>query len=1200
MNNHFKYKAVAVAIMANFASTPLYAAEENSQNKTADEEIETIEITGFRGSIQRALNAKRFNSGVSDSIHAEDVGKSTDQNIGDALSRVTGVTVQEEDGEGTRISVRGAGAALNQVSMNGVALTGGFSGGADDASADNSVDLSSFSSDILSSIDVMKTSAADQDEGSLGATVVLRTIKPLNLNKRRLSTTIEGRYNEFSGEWTERLVGSYADKFLNDTLGVVFTVSQDTQKNRQDRIETEWNENALPIMDANAASGRTATSLQTGQPITLADGEEMHVLARNFTDFRLNTDKRERFTLSSGVQIRPTDRTDIQLDISHTTQTVTTDNHTLRINFAPEDTLNPNDPTTEWNVVDEETMTLEKSLRRAAGFINRNQGERELETNVVSLRIEQSITDNLEMELTAGYSRTTDETEGSLGLSATTWGTTGGPIVNNMDADLIEPVGYDCTEGSTEQCSFYTGTKMAIQDPFDGSWKFASSRFNPHDVNANHLSGFTFRDNHLTDTNKSLFLDFDWYLDGDYLTSLEFGVKYSEREKDVFTQSEFIDSGQSIIDATDPGADYSSTGMQSISIADMMSGEAFPYDDFLADVVDARSNQFFAGWPMLDAYKAITAFTSKDPSSIGISASPLGTRNIQTDTQVLYGKLNFELLDGQLKGNIGLRYVRDENRAQGVGGITYYRNPHLIDAYDLIVNRKLADIEGSQPCPEPNFAVDDRFPTVPGFVSGDPDFDTKFKDCWDWAITHAYVTGNANTYPTSDTDLTGEWLFKDANGNPDYSVNRLVQYDYATGQLITNGGLPNEVYLHDGSTVNSNATSNRNFNTAAFMAQYIDRSTAWSGPNGDQDNTTRRVAPVAGSNTISLLLPSLNLNYAIDEETVLRFAVSKTMARPQFDSLNPRLEITEDPWDNTYGQSGNINLKPLESNNLDISYEWYFNESSMLSAAVFYKDMRYFEETVLTPMHYKDVRTEYNLDNADLLMDYNTARDPGTMVEGDVKNCMPKRQVAYQAFPYNLGCDTAQIEVYKNGDGSEMRGVELGYTQNYDFLPGIWSGLGLSVNYTYQVSERDAEEIGTTGQFLKPLPLPYTPKHSANTTVFWEKDGISLRLANRYNSVQLVDQGMIGGATWQEATNRLDFSSSFKLTEQVSLTFQATNLTDDTRRVFYTASNTTPEGEERIVLDEGNAMEDSSITTNRTSAQFKTGRQFRVGIRATF
>ena len=128
MRYNFKLTAISAAIMASCASVPLMAAEAE-KDPDKEQQIEVIEVTGFKGSLRKAMNAKRFSEGVSDSIHAEDVGKSTDQNIADALSRVTGVTVQEgEGGEGTRISVRGAGPSLNQISMNGVALTGGLNG----------------------------------------------------------------------------------------------------------------------------------------------------------------------------------------------------------------------------------------------------------------------------------------------------------------------------------------------------------------------------------------------------------------------------------------------------------------------------------------------------------------------------------------------------------------------------------------------------------------------------------------------------------------------------------------------------------------------------------------------------------------------------------------------------------------------------------------------------------------------------------------------------------------------------------------------------------------------------------------------------------------------------------------------------------------------------------------------------------------
>jgi iron complex outermembrane receptor protein len=1222
MKSSFKLNAISIAVIGSFMAYPALAQENSkpdskvaetqieknkvAENKAAEDDIEVIEVSGFKSSLLKSLNAKRFADGVSDSIHAEDVGKSTDQNIADALSRVTGVTVTEEGGEGARISVRGAGPSLNQISLNGVALTSGLSGDQGSGpTASQSVDLSSFSSDILSSIDVMKTSAADQDEGSLGASVVLRTVKPLSLNNARRSVNVEGRFNEFSGENDGRITGSFADKYLDDTLGFVITVAKDNQKTRQDRLNTDWVNSTISIVDLMAPSGRTAHDLASGKAIrVLGEGQTtadllnwdpdtqiavdgpLEVLGRNYSDLSVSSDERSRFSISAGLEWQPNETTNVQLDVTHTKQKVKTDYHSMRLNFAPLTALSPEDPVTEWNGVDLDTRTLEKSYSRgASGYFNRSQGDRNIETNVVSLAFTKDLTDNFRMEMMAGYSRTTDENDNYVGLSTATWGTTTVNVVDSMPNDIIEPIGVDCSAGNGE-CSFLTGLTASVFDPFDGSVVTAPSRFNPFDLEANHLGSLNFRDNQQSDTNKSLSLDFDYQLDRFHVTKIEFGLKYADRIKDVYTQNQLVNNGTALIDRSDPSVSYATAGMNSIGVIDMLSGEPFPYDNFAEGILDDRSNAFFGGWPMLDANKAIAEFVGRDPGTVGVTENTLGTRNIETQTNAAYMKVNFEFMEGRLTGNIGLRYVKDENTASGVGGIQYYRNPHLFDPYDLLVTRGLGNIEGSQQCAEPVMGINPNtgLPSTQFAAQNE----NELTGCWDWALTHGYDFTKASTIPY----VNGEWVLP---GGMD--TNRLVYIDYSGGTpvIVNLIDLPNEIMDINGNFVSSSRTNHRQFNAAGQTWQYLDRSTSWTGPNGNQDSSERREAATRGTASHSLLLPSLNLNYAINEEMIGRFAVSKTMARPEFDSLNPRLQINENIWGPTAtGSAGNVNLKPLESENLDLSYEWYFNKTSMLSAALFYKKMTNFEEDVETPYQYRDVRTQYELQDANLLLDYDADRTPG----GE-DACHPHRYPGGTlASEWKIECHTALINIVKNGKGAEIKGLEIGYTQTYDFLPGIWSGLGLSVNYTYQNSEKDIEEIGTTGLFTQPLPQPFTPEHSANTTVFYEKDGIQMRLAHRYTGIQLINDGISGGAIWQEATERLDFSSSYQINKMLSLTFQIANLTDDTRRTYYTAYDTrTSNGV--LILDEGNAL-DNDVTDSRTAAVYKTGRQYRLGLRAVF
>ncbi|WP_166419493.1 TonB-dependent receptor [Pseudoalteromonas sp. Z1A8] len=1236
MQHNFRLSAVSAAIIASLISSSAFAQEDEEKEKIKlQKDIEIIEVQGIKSSLRKAVNAKRFSDNVSDSIHAEDVGKSTDQNIADALSRVTGVSIQEEGGEGTRISIRGAGPSLNQISMNGVALTGGLStdGSSAGATNDNSVDLSSFSSDILSSIDVIKTSSADNDEGSLGASVVLRTVKPLNLNKPRRSFTVEGRYNEFSDESDSRINFSFSDKYFDDTFGFIITASKDTQKTRQDRINTDWANGAIPIVDLDDATGRTAHDTVTGKAIRVlgnqrdADGNklfgengeallnplsslnnydpetqilhegDLFVLAREVIDFTLNNDQRDRLSVSTGFQYQPTESLDIQLDVTHTEQDVLTDSQRLRLNMGPVTPLiYAGDDNTALNGVDLSTNTLQQSSSRStSGNFVRSYGLREIDTNVASLDIDYQVTDSLNMNVRAGFSKTTDETPDDdekdrfISISTATWGTAGRQIVESMPDGSHEMVGYDC--GSSGECSYSTGVTPGEFDAFDGTSNAVYSRFNPYDMEHNHLGSLVLRKNKLADTNKSLFVDFDYALDGDFIRSLEFGVKWSNRKKDVSIQNRATTNGSDLIDLEDPDQAFEVRGLGTIRLADIVADSAYPYDNFGEDIQSDRSAQFFNGWPLLDAEKALEIVSGKDAGEVGIRETITGSRNIETETKAAYFKANFELMDGKLTGNLGLRYVKDDTTATGVGGINYTRFPQMVDAYNLLVERGLANTN-LDACPAAVMGVSD---------TGQPDHrytpanDAELQNCWAWQITHAYNRSNPATFPVDPQ--TGQFVIPGADGNTGLGVNQQVFVD-ENGNIIANNALPSLIYDSNGNLVPTSANAWAHFASNGQIWPFLDRTTSFTGTQGSGREVQDRVAWVTKKGGHDAYLPSLNLNYAVNEEMIARFAVSRTMTRPRFDSLNPRTQIFEQQWDSANGSAGNANLKPLKSTNLDLSYEWYFSDSGLLSVAFFYKDMKDFEETVVVPYHYKDVRTEYDLQTADLLLDYDENRAPG----GE-EDCMPLRQVAGFFDQWRIECDVVNVTTVTNGKGADIKGVELGYNQNYDFLPSYWGGLGLNMNYTYQDSESDRQQVGNTDIFLKPLPQPFTPKHSLNTTLYWEQKGIQLRLASRYTGDQLVNRGLVGGATWQEATHRLDFSSSYKINKNFSLTFQALNLTDETNRIYYTSSfsrNAFEANSQEVVLDEGNAIEDGSVTTSRTASVWKTGRQFRVGLRGTF
>jgi outer membrane receptor for ferrienterochelin and colicin len=105
--------ASCVAITAAMFASPVLAQQ------TQDTTVDQIVITGIRASLERSIAIKRNNSGVVDAISAEDMGKFPDTNLAESLQRITGVSIDRTNGEGSQVTVRGFGPSFNLVTLNG-------------------------------------------------------------------------------------------------------------------------------------------------------------------------------------------------------------------------------------------------------------------------------------------------------------------------------------------------------------------------------------------------------------------------------------------------------------------------------------------------------------------------------------------------------------------------------------------------------------------------------------------------------------------------------------------------------------------------------------------------------------------------------------------------------------------------------------------------------------------------------------------------------------------------------------------------------------------------------------------------------------------------------------------------------------------------------------------------------------------------
>ncbi|UYY60031.1 TonB-dependent receptor [Sphingomonas sp. S2-65] len=292
-------------------------------------------------------------------------------------------------------------------------------------------------------------------------------------------------------------------------------------------------------------------------------------------------------------------------------------------------------------------------------------------------------------------------------------------------------------------------------------------------------------------------------------------------------------------------------------------------------------------------------------------------------------------------------------------------------------------------------------------------------------------------------------------------------------------------------------------------------------------------------------LPSFNLVGEITPEFLLRFGVAKVITRPGLGTLSPGGSFTAQASNRGYS-TGNPYLDPTEATNIDASAEWYFSKGSLISLGYFEKRISTLSGTSVTV---QVPFTELGLP-ADLLT--------GTGVA-----------------PTDIFNYTRTV----NGQGGTLRGFEVNYQHQLTFLPGFLANMGLLANYTQVKAELSYPGYG--GGNAPPIvgPLTNLSEKSANGTLFYEDKVFSLRGSVTYRSGYLT--AFAGGAREQSTeegvneTLNFDASASLKLTENISLSVEAINLTDEPQDFYIDQDN-------QVVL------------------YHRTGRQFYGGVRFRF
>ena len=196
--------ASAVASMLGVSSSSFAQSDDTA----AGGELEEVVVTGIRASLRDALSEKRESANLKEVIIAEDIGKLPDQNLAEVLENITGIQITRTAGVGTGVQIRGTNS--NRVEFNGVSTV-------DAGSGRSGISFEDVNPAIIAAVEVIKSPEAKTIEGSVGGTVNLRTIRPLDLTESIGSVRVQFEDSSLSTESLQpRVSGAYGDNWVTD------------------------------------------------------------------------------------------------------------------------------------------------------------------------------------------------------------------------------------------------------------------------------------------------------------------------------------------------------------------------------------------------------------------------------------------------------------------------------------------------------------------------------------------------------------------------------------------------------------------------------------------------------------------------------------------------------------------------------------------------------------------------------------------------------------------------------------------------------------------------------------------------------------------------------------------------------------------------------------------------------------------------
>ncbi|WP_017445355.1 TonB-dependent receptor [Gayadomonas joobiniege] len=676
-------------------------AVEASVNKQADtktqtQDVETIEVTGLRSSLLKATELKRTANNVIDVITAEDVGAFPDENVVESLQRVTGVQVIFGDnGSAGQFQVRGV--AQNRIELNGRSVAGG-----EGSNPSRDVNLSDFPSELIDSLEVIKSPTADLTEGSLGATINLKTKRPLSVKNDFLNVTAKAKYADEADEIFPNIniVGS---KSWRDTqagsFGALLNLTYNDNHNGGDIVRTDSWTNVCPMYTLDA-SGRTI--LQQN----LCGEGDLTVFRPNWFGLIDNNTQNTKTALAATVQWKPTDNASYTFDLVHNkTETMSySDIMVLNSNtnwILPASELNDDGKLYGFTNVETgseivrtdnmgrfvDTVIPATYYTTATGNVNNVNAQAfpsETTQTTFALKGEWNF-ERLGIEAEAAHSRSDHERHYVVARLNAYYGN---PI-NQQDQRLrIDDPSIMGTDQATAIRQTGSDLTVDLSDPRTIGLSLDTSSMDPNDMRYWRVNSFANDGWKRSPVSSAAKIDFTYDLDQGIFTTLKFGARLAQDEMENTTRFRFSCAGNWNWGANG-AATNSYNELTDYNCEKPMSGVEFA--NLYPDLIKTHDG-FYSEAGSVPSFSAIDLAVFKDNRELwnelsgfnelgGYSESPGENYVLTEDTSALYAMTN---IDGDLtsnityRGNFGVRAVNTKVKAETYTSVDDAGNPQAL------------------------------------------------------------------------------------------------------------------------------------------------------------------------------------------------------------------------------------------------------------------------------------------------------------------------------------------------------------------------------------------------------------------------------------------------------------------------------------------------------------------------------------------